>query len=169
MENCLTWLRVESPSENCGIERARLRRWPQEITIFLTRGADACVKWQRSLEHIQDLYRAKSHDTAKGKWTQSPPLTKKLLTSDSCWKRENTFSPKDYHLLYQRHSMPGPAHAQEQLQSTKRTAGIFVCLFCLSIFFLPFFCHIWLFCCCFFSFLVWAFCFDILGMERERR
>lgn len=163
-DNRLTWLQVESPGENCGIKRARLGRWVQGIAIFPTRGADARVKWQRSLEHIQDFRRFKSYSTAKGKWTQSPPLTKQLLTIDSCWKREKKLSPKDCHLLYQLHSMSGPTlksscRAQNGLQG-------FLCAYFVSTFF---FCHIGLFCCCLFSFLVWAFCFDFFrdGKRKE--
>lgn len=132
--------------------------------IFPTRGADALVKWQRSLEHIQDLRRFKSYNTAKGKWTQSPPLTKQLLTIDSCWKREEKLSPKDCHLLYQLHSMSGPAlksscRAQNGLQG-------FLCAYFVSTFFFAILGYFVVVC---FHFWFGLFVLIFLGMERERR
>lgn len=41
---------------------------------------------------------------------QVPPLSKKLLATDTCQEGENQFSPTEHHWVYQPHSRVGPTH-----------------------------------------------------------
>lgn len=44
----------------------------------------------------------------KRKWTWVPPLTKVLFTTDTCWQRENPFSPVECHQVFQPQCRVGP-------------------------------------------------------------
>ena len=89
------WRRAEGKAV-----RARVMDVTKEIDSSRHYSTNAQMNSQMLWEHAQDLHRFKSERIpalAREGGLGVPPLTKKLFAVDTCWLRENQFSPMEWY------------------------------------------------------------------------